>query len=173
MYYEKEINENENIVFEAEVYDDNYNLNNDNDISLMLVNSNNEEYRYVFNKKKEKYYLELGNLNPDSYKIFAKVEKRNYEKNGLINIKLINVESLNKIANHQILNDLSKITGGKSYNLNNLNLLINNLNNNKDSFISTRFEDKLIQLIDYELILLILLVLISFEWFVRKYNGLI
>ena len=173
LYYDKESNENENIVFEAEVYDDNYNLNNDNDISLLLVNSNNEEYRYVFNKQKEKYYLDLGNLNPDSYKIFAKVEKRNYEKNGLINIKPINVEFLNKIANHQILNDLSKITGGKSYSLNNLNLLINNLNNNKDSFISTRFEDKLIQLIDYELILLILLVLISFEWFVRKYNGLI
>ena len=173
LYYDKESNENENIVFEAEVYDDNYNLNNDNDISLLLVNSNNEEYRYVFNKQKEKYYLNLGNLNPDSYKIFAKVEKRNYEKNGLINIKPINVEFLNKIANHQILNDLSKITGGKSYSLNNLNLLINNLNNNKDSFISTRFEDKLIQLIDYELILLILLVLISFEWFVRKYNGLI
>ena len=173
LYYEKESNENENIVFEAEVYDDNYNLNNDNDISLLLVNSNNEEYRYVFNKKKEKYYLDLGNLNPDSYKIFAKVEKRNYQKNGLINIKPVNIEFLNKIANHQILNDLSKITGGKSYNLNNLNLLINNLNNNKDSFISTRFEDKLIQLIDYELILLILLVLISFEWFVRKYNGLI
>ena len=173
LYYEKESNENENIVFEAEVYDDNYNLNNDNDISLMLVNSNNEEYRYVFNKKKEKYYLDLGNLNPDSYKIFAKVEKRNFQKNGLINIKPVNVEFLNKIANHQILNDLSKITGGKSYNLNNLNLLVNNLNNNKGSFISTRFEDKLIQLIDYELILLILLVLISFEWFVRKYNGLI
>ena len=173
LYYEKESNENENIVFEAEVYDDNYNLNNDNDISLMLVNSNNEEYRYVFNKKKEKYYLDLGNLNPDSYKIFAKVEKRNYQKNGLINIKPVNIEFSNKIANHQILNDLSKITGGKSYNLNNLNLLINNLNNNKDSFISTRFEDKLIQLIDYELILLILLILISFEWFVRKYNGLI
>ena len=44
---------------------------------------------------------------------------------------------------------------------------------NKDNFVSTRFEDKLIQLIDYELILLILLLLISFEWFVRKYNGLI
>ena len=173
LYYDKESNENENIVFEAEVYDDNYNLNNDNDISLLLVNSNNEEYRYLFNKKKEKYYIDLGNLNPDSYKIFAKVEKRNYEKKGKINIKPINVEFLNKIANHQILNDLSKISGGKSYNLANLNLLINNLNEDKDNFVSTRFEDKLIQLIDYELILLILLLLISFEWFVRKYNGLI
>lgn len=173
LYYDKESNENENIVFEAEVYDDNYNLNNDNDISLLLVNSNNEEYRYVFNKKKEKYYIDLGNLNPDSYKIFAKVEKRNYEKKGIINIKPINVEFLNKIANHQILNDLSEISGGKSYSLTNLNLLINNLNENKDNFVSTRFEDKLIQLIDYELILLILLLLISFEWFVRKYNGLI
>ena len=63
---------------------------------------------------------------------------------------------------------------GSEYCLDGLvNLLINNLNNNKDSFISTRFEDKLIQLIDYELILLILLILISFEWFLRKYNGLI
>ena len=173
LYYDKESNENENIVFEAEVYDDNYNLNNDDDISLLLVNSNNEEYRYVFNKKKEKYYLDLGNLIPDSYKIFAKVEKRNYEKKGIINIKPINVEFLNKIANHQIMNDLSKISGGESYSLANLNLLINNLNEDKDNFVSTRYEDKLIQLIDYELILLILLLLISFEWFVRKYNGLI
>ena len=173
LYYDKESNENENIVFEAEVYDDNYNLNNNNDISLLLVNSNNEEYRYVFNKKKEKYYIDLGNLNSDSYKIFAKVEKRNYEKKGILNIKPINVEFLNKIANHQILNDLSKISGGESYSLSNLNLLINNLNEDKDNFVSTRFEDKLIQLIDYELILLILLLLISFEWFVRKYNGLI
>ena len=173
LYYDKENNENENIVFEAEVYDDNYNLNNNNDISLLLVNSNNKEYRYVFNKKKEKYYLDLGNLIPDTYKIFAKVEKRNYEKKGIINIKPINVEFLNKIANHQILNDLSKISGGESYSLSNLNLLINNLNEDKDNFVSTRFEDKLIQLIDYELILLILLLLISFEWFVRKYNGLI
>ena len=173
LYYDKESNENENIVFEAEVYDDNYNLNNDNDISLLLVNSNNEEYRYVFNKKKEKYYLDLGNLIPDSYKIFAKVEKRNYEKKGIINIKPINVEFLNKIANHQIMNDLSKISGGESYSLANLNLLINNLNEDKDNFVSTRYEDKLMQLIDYELILLILLLLISFEWFVRKYNGLI
>ncbi len=173
LYYDKESNENEKIVFEAEVYDDNYNLNNDNDVSLLLVNSNNEEYRYIFNKKKQKYYIDLGNLNPESYKIFAKVEKRNYEKHGLINIKPINVEFLNKIANHQILNDLSVISGGKSYSLANLNLLINNLNEDKDNFVSTRFEDKLIQLIDYELILLILLLLISFEWFVRKYNGLI
>ena len=173
LYYDKESNENENIVFEAEVYDDNYNLNNDNDISLLLVNSNNEEYRYVFNKKKEKYYLDLGNLIPDTYKIFAKVEKRNYEKKGVINIKPINVEFLNKIANHQIMNDLSEISGGESYSLANLNLLINNLNEDKDNFVSTRYEDKLIQLIDYELILLILLLLISFEWFVRKYNGLI
>ena len=95
------------------------------------------------------------------------------KKKGVINIKPINVEFLNKIANHQILNDLSKISGGKSYSLANLNLLINNLNEDKDNFVSTRFEDKLIQLIDYELILLILLLLISFEWFVRKYNGLI
>jgi hypothetical protein len=173
LYYDKESNENENIVFEAEVYDDNYNLNNDNDISLLLVNSNNEEYQYVFNKKKEKYYIDLGNLVPDSYKIFAKVEKRNYEKKGIINIKPINVEFLNKIANHQIMNDLSKISGGESYSLANLNLLINNLNEDKDNFVSTRYEDKLMQLIDYELILLILLLLISFEWFVRKYNGLI
>ena len=71
------------------------------------------------------------------------------------------------------MNDLSKISGGESYSLSNLNLLINNLNEDKDNFVSTRFEDKLIQLIDYELILLILLLLISFEWFVRKYNGLI
>ena len=42
---------------------------------------------------------------------------------------------------------------------------------NKNSLLI--LEDKLKQLIDFEWILLILLSLISLEWLVRKYNGLI
>jgi len=68
---------------------------------------------------------------------------------------------------------LSNDSGGKSFSFSDLFLLEEYLNKNQNKTTLTTIEDKLKQLIDFELILLILLLLISTEWFVRKYHGLI
>ena len=172
LFYDKELNENEDLIFEAQVYNDSYELENKEDIQLVLTNSNNKEFEYIFDRIGDKYILNVGNLNPDNYTVYAKVEKRNYEKSGELSIKTIQIENLLSVADHEFLYNLSETSGGKSFILSNINELKDYINFQKDKSTITTTEDILKQLIDYELILLILLLLISFEWFIRKYNGL-
>ena len=55
-------------------------------------------------------------------------------------------------------------------NISELAILVKNQQNNQ-TIIS--FEDTLKQIIDIKWILLVLLLVISVEWFIRKFNGLI
>ena len=172
LLYDKEINENEEIIFEAQVYNDNYELENKEDVSLILTNSNKKEFKFIFDKIDDKYLLDLGNLASEKYSVYAKVEKRNYEKYGQLTIRPVQIEALSTVADHQLLYNLSSITGGKSFTLSEFNSITNYINKTQNKSSLTTIEDRLKQFIDFEMILLILLILISSEWFVRKYNGL-
>ena len=172
LLYDKEINENEEIIFEAQVYNDNYELENKEDVSLILTNSNKKEFKFIFDKIDDKYLLDLGNLASEKYSVYAKVEKRNYEKYGQLTIRPVQIEALSTVADHQLLYNLSNITGGKSFSLSEFNSISNHINKTQNKSSLTTTEDKLKQFIDFELILLILLILISSEWLLRKYNGL-
>lgn len=172
LFYDKELNENEDLIFEAQVYNDSYELENKEDIRLVLTNSNNKEFEYFFDRVSDKYILNVGSLDPDNYTVFAKVEKRNYEKFGNLSIKTVQIENLSSVADHEFLYNLSETSGGKSFTLSNINELKDYINFQKNKSTITTSEDILKQLIDYELILLILLLLISLEWLIRKYNGL-
>ena len=172
LLYDKEINENEEIIFEAQVYNDNYELENKEDVSLILTNSNKKEFKFIFDKIDDKYLLDLGNLASEKYSVYAKVEKRNYEKYGQLTIRPVQIEALSTVADHQLLYNLSNITGGKSFSLSEFNSISNHINKTQNKSSLTTIEDRLKQFIDFEMILLILLILISSEWFVRKYNGL-
>ena len=172
LLYDKEINENEEIIFEAQVYNDNYELENKEDVSLILTNSNKKEFKFIFDKIDDKYLLDLGNLASEKYSVYAKVDKRNYEKYGQLTIRPVQIEALSIVADHQLLYNLSNITGGKSFSLSEFNSISNYINKTQNKSSLTTIEDRLKQFIDFEMILLILLILISSEWFVRKYNGL-
>ena len=172
LLYDKEINENEEIIFEAQVYNDNYELENKEDVSLILTNSNKKEFKFIFDKIDDKYLLDLGNLASEKYSVYAKVDKRNYEKYGQLTIRPVQIEALSTVAEHQLLYNLSNITGGKSFSLSEFNSISNYINKTQNKSSLTTIEDRLKQFIDFEMILLILLILISSEWFVRKYNGL-
>jgi hypothetical protein len=173
LFYDKEFNQNNSILFEAEVYNDNYELDNNEDIKLTLTNTDKEEYVFLFDRIDDKYYLDVGNLEYGNYDLVAKIEKRDLTKKGSFLVKPVQIESLKTVADHQLLFNLSQQTGGQSFSVNNLNDLIQLVNNKEEKQIVTSFEDTLEQVIDIEWILLILLLLISIEWFFRKYNGLI
>ena len=170
--YDTEINENQKLIFNAQVYNDNFQLENNEDVRLVLTNSKNQEFEYLFDKVDDKYFLDVGRLDPGNYSLYAKVEKRNYEKYGDINVKSIQIEKISNVADHQFLYNLSNDSCGKSFSFSDLSLLEEYLNKNQNKTTLTTIEDRVKQLIDFELILLILLLLISTEWFVRKYHGL-
>jgi len=65
------------------------------------------------------------------------------------------------------------LSGGKTFSLNDIDNLIQRIKESKQNKKIIYSKEKLEGLINIPWILLILLILIFIEWFVRKYNGLI
>ena len=141
VYYDKEINENDDFIIEAEMYNDSYELDNSNDIKLLITNKKNEEFMFLFDKFNNKYSLNIGVLSAGEYDFNATVDIVNYIQKGSLTVKPVQIESFRSVADHN------------------------------NTIISV--DDNLKQIIDFHWILLALLLLISIEWFVRKFNGLI
>ena len=171
--YKKQFSENSNIYFEASLYNESYELINDKEISLVIQNEKGDEFDYEFSKSLERYNLNLGVLDVGKYTFLAKVKGRELVRKGSFDVRAIQLEQLYTVANHNLLYQLANISGGKLFFPNQLDKIIIAIEKSKNNFISVSSKEKLKGMINIPLILLILLVLISLEWFLRKYNGLI
>ncbi len=165
--------ENEEVLFNAELYNDSYELENEPAIDLIIKNDKAEEFKYSFNKTTNAYFLNAGIFNPGAYQYSATVKlgDKNYTEKGEFQVAQIQIEMNNTIANHQLLTNLvKKHDGGLFYpsNLEDINVTIQE-NNNITSII---FEEKdLKELINLKWIFGLILLLLSAEWFLRKRNG--
>ena len=171
--YKKQFTENSNIYFEASLYNESYELINDNEISLVIQNENGDKFDYEFSRTLERYNLKVGVLDIGKYTFLAKVKGSELISKGSFDVKAIQLEQLNSVANHNILFQLADMSGGELFYLNQPEKIIKAIKKSKNNFISVSIKEKLNGMINIPLILLGLLVFISFEWFLRKYNGLI
>lgn len=173
IYYEKQVAEYSNILFDANLYNDSYELINNKEIALEIKNESGEEFNFQFSKEKQGYFLDIGILENGYYSFVAKVVGSSVVKSGVFEVKKIQLELMNLVANHGLLFKISELSNGKLFYINEIDLLSEELNKSSKNQKLIYSKEKLTSLINIPLILLILLLLISTEWFVRKYNGLI
>ena len=171
--YKKQFSENSNIYFKASLYNDSYELVNDNKISLVVQNEMGDEFDYQFSSTLEGYNLNVGVLDVGKYTFLAKVKGSELISKGSFDVKEIQLEKLHTVANHKILFQLAKNSKGKLFYPNQADKIIAAIKDSKNNFINITSKEKLQGMIDIPLILVILLSIISLEWFLRKYNGMI
>jgi len=171
--YKKQFAENSNIYFEASFYNESYELINDKEISLVIQNEKGDEFDYEFSKSLERYNLNVGVLDVGKYTFLAKAKGSELIRKGSFDVRAIQLEQLYTVANHKLLFQLANSSGGKLFYPNQSDKIITAIKKSKNNFISVSSKEKLKGMINIPLILLSLLVLISLEWFLRKYNGLI
>ena len=171
--YKKQFTENSNIYFEASLFNDSYELINDEEISLVIQNEMGDEFDYEFSRALKIYNLNVGVMDVGKYTFLAKVKGSELISNGSFDVKAIQLEQLYTVANHKILFQLANISGGKLFYPNQSDKIITAIKKSKNNLISISTKEKLKDMINIPMILLILLTLISLEWFLRKYNGLI
>ena len=171
--YKKQFAENSSIYFEASLYNDNYELINDKEISLVIQNETGDKFDYEFSKSLERYNLNVGVLDVGKYTFLAKAKGSELIRQGSFDVRAIQLEQLYTVANHKLLFQLANISGGKLFYPYQLDKIITEIKKNKNNFISISSKEKLKEMINFPLILLVLLIIISLEWFLRKYNGLI
>ena len=171
--YKKQITEDENIYFNALLFNEIFELITDKDIYISITNQEGHKYNFEFSKVNNNYMLDIGKLAIGRYSFLVEVKGTSLSRSGGFEVKPIQLEQLSTVADHKLLFALAEESGGSVFNKDNINLLIKEIQNNKDNYKVINTKEKLEGIINIPWILLSLLFLISLEWFVRKYNGLL
>ncbi|MGW8121525.1 VWA domain-containing protein [Roseivirga echinicomitans] len=165
-YYDSEA-----IAFNTEVYNQLYEKIYDQNVDLTITNEqgNKEELNYV-NSAGSNY--KVTGLTPGVYRFEASatVSGKRETAQGTFSVQKLDLENINLTANHQLLKNIASNSGGKF-------IAENRMNDVADYFKDlaakplTRSDEKLQSIINNPWLLLLFLVLVSTEWFIRKYNG--
>jgi len=166
-------NENQNVEFDAELYNDSYELVNENEINLTIINSSGKKFPYQFNKTSNAYHLNIGIFPKEDYKYQAVVKLKNktLTQNGEFSVMAIDAEFSNTIANHQLLYNLSKKNGGEMLYPSQTDKLVDLLQKRDDIKVVKYTQKRFNDLINLYWIFFIIIALLSVEWFLRKRNG--
>lgn len=167
------IPENEQVIFDAEVYNDNYELINQPDVSMVITNKERKSFSYSFSKTDKAYTLNAGYFQPGeySYKASVKVGEKQMIKEGIFSVNALQLELSDLTANHAMLQALSHKHGGTVFYPTQLDQLADSLLSRDDIKAVSYSNYKLQDLINLKWVFFLLLALLSIEWFVRKRSG--
>ena len=166
----KIVSEIENVEIIAEVFNKSYEPVVEPEVSFVLTNQDNKKFNYTFSKLSNSYKLDLGQLACGDYSYQATVNYNgsSYSKEGSFLVREILSEQQNTVANHSLLFSLSKNTGGKSYDLNHINELENEIMSNETIKSITYSQNNTLPIIELKILFFLILTFLSLEWFVRK-----
>ncbi|MFN6037382.1 MAG: hypothetical protein ACK452_02855 [Bacteroidota bacterium] len=173
LFSKKIFNEGEEISFDAEVYNKSYELITDPDLTATITDGSGKKFEYTFSRNQKNYKLGGLFFPPGEYTFEARVKINGtlYSKRGVFSVLEVMAEKINQVANHQMLFNLSRQTGGKMYYKKQFEEMIKDLKNTED-FKTISFEQKkLTDLIDFRWLFFIILGIATIEWFIRKRNG--
>jgi hypothetical protein len=165
--------EGENILLNAELYNDALQLVNTPDVNITLKNNNGKTYSYLFSRAGQSYQLNAGVLPVGSYSYSAtsKLGKQAFTAKGQFTIKALNLESRQSTANHQLLYSIAKQSGGKMLQSSQMGQLADLIRKN-DNIKTVVYDDqRYSDLIDSKWLFVLILALLSTEWFLRKREG--
>lgn len=165
-------NEDENVLFNAEYYNQSYELVNKPEISLIITNEKGKNYSYNFSRTENAYKLDAGIYPPGKYNYTVKVAGDNTQTaNGSFIVKPLQIEFTETKANHEMLKNLANATSGKFLKLEQIDELLQNISKN-DTFKSVIYSKKeYSDLINRKWVFFLILSLLSLEWFMRKRSG--
>ena len=165
--------ENEPVYFNAELYNANYELINEPDVSLEVKDDNGNDYSFVFDKTLNAYSLDAGLLPIGSYTATANTNwaNENYTATVKFTVREVQLETLNKQANHKMLYNLSSVSGGEMFNVAEMENIAPAIASNVNLKPIQYNTVKTTSLLHYKWLFFILLGLLSIEWIARKWAG--
>lgn len=163
--------DNEPVEFITDVYNELFEKVYDYSVDLTVTDAagQRQEFDYVNSSSRN---FQITGLNPGIYSFSASaiVNGKRENAQGTFSVDKLALEDINLTANHQLLKNIASNSGGtylEENALDNITGLINNLNARPIA----RSDEKLQLVLNNPLWLILLIALISAEWFVRKYNG--
>ena len=171
--YKNDYDQDEIVVINAELYNESYELVNDKEIKFSISDNLLNTKEYIFSKKSNTLFVDLGVLKPGKYNYVARVDGSDENKTGFFNVKKIQLEQLSDVVNHKTLNQISDKSGGKVFHMNSLKELESVINSSELNKKIIHSKQNIVSFLSITNLLILLIFLILLEYFLRKYNGLV
>lgn len=165
--------ENENIILNATLYNDAYEVVNTADVKVQLSNAEGKVFNYTFSKFGAAYRLDAGTLPQGNYTYVANTQlgNKNYTANGAFYVNALIAEYQQTTANHQLLFTMAQQSNGKMVMPANLLGLADEIEKSGVAKTISYEDRKYEELISLKWLFALILTLLSVEWFLRKRNG--
>ena len=159
---------------DAELYNESYELINQPDVSMVITDENNKSFPFGFNKTGNGYFLNAGNfpVGNYTYKATVKVGNKQFEKSGNFLVAPVNIEATSIIADHALLYRITHSHDGMVAGVNGMDSLVSKILERKDIHSVSFSQKRYSELISTPWIFILILLLLSFEWAIRKRSGM-
>jgi len=102
----------------------------------------------------------------------VEIGNETFTETGSFTVIPVNLENIETTANHQMLYQLARNSGGDFYLPGSLEQLIDQLKSSNKLKASTFFQETINELLNLRWLFFVLLLLLSVEWFLRKFWGI-
>lgn len=165
--------DNENVLFEAQLYNSNYEAVNTPDVQLNITDESGKTYNFQFNKNESYYTLDAGFLPAGNYNYSAWTTLGNnrYKSGGNFSVAALQLEDINTVADWKLLQNLATAHNGSIQTLHTADKIADDLlsaNTLKPVLYDTTTTQSAI---DLKWIFALLMLFLSVEWFLRKWSG--
>ena len=171
--YKSGYNENEQLVFDAELYNESDQLINTPDVKLTINSRDGKSYPFTFSKTDKAYTLSAGYFPVGSYSFKAetKLGDKIYSQTGQFIVAALQMEQSESVADHQLLNTVAMRSGGKMIRPDQLDELKQLIRDRKDITSVSYTQKELKDLITLKWVFVLIILLLTAEWFLRKRSG--
>lgn len=172
--YETFYSGNTNVVVKAQFFDKNYTFDARELLTLTIKDEISKETKvFPLIIKNNNYEVDLSSLPASEYSFTVSTSNENISKSGHFKILEYNVEHQFLNANVTKLQRLGTNSAGQSYFIDKTEGIASQLLNDNRYLPIQKSHKNSLPLIDWKYLLLIIVLSLSAEWFLRKYNGLI
>ena len=169
---QEEYTSSDEILFNAEAYNEALEPIYGQNITLRITGEDNETRSFNFANGENQSGVNIGTLSGGryTYTASASINGQQQQDKGEFVVEELQLEALNAVADHNLLFQLASNTNSNLYYPSQLQQLEEDIRNSdhKDVIYSS---EELVDLVDLKWLFFLILGLVCVEWFVRKYNG--
>ena len=161
------------INLQGELYNQGLEFVKGQEINVLLKDDQNKEYQYTMSEKGVKYGLELSNLKSGAYSYVASalVGSQKLTDYGSFVVLELQKELMNQTANFDVLHKIAFKTNGRFYYPSSMDSLVRDLTVSKLGKTQILDQHKYSELIHFKFLFWVIILILSLEWFVRKWAG--
>lgn len=169
---QNEFIDTEPVVFETEVYNSVFEPLYEQAIRLEIINPTGERTQYAYTTTPSNTTFQISGLPEGVYRYRAEstLDGNKVSSEGEFSIAKLQLENLSLTANHHLLRKVARNSGGNFYLPNQFDELVQDLQVKEAQSIIFS-EEEFLPVINLPWLLVLLIALVTLEWFLRKYNG--